>query len=302
MSQSIDLDKLKQRTEAVSKSWKKKITHLSNAVSRNGIDGVQYWLKSQHQVEELEDALSDLKQAALQADFSFLQVHTTLSSFILPKEDTDHAEWYLTANNLIESFYKKLTSENSVDLILLKRIVKELQFISKADDFHLRYQLTELQQEVTNLYQQLQDTLSELKKIEKDKLQISIEKEKTKQAELETKKADTLAKKAMLESMKMKEKRIAIMEEKRRQVANKEASIERQKVLDKEEDARAKQEEINRQAKLQESYLELQLEEKIASWDLSTLIAKAQLKLEGELSAEDKSALGHFMLKVQKLD
>jgi len=296
VTKSIDLDKIKERASELSISWKKKLSHFSSAVSRSGMDGVQHWFKSHHQIEELAEALEELNLASQESDFQLLQVHTTLSSFVLPEEDLGQAEWYATAHNLLDTFENNLTKENKLNKQLVQNLVKELKFISEADEFHQRYQLTNIQEEVKKLYQSLQKSLTEFKAQEKEKLKAQQESEKLKLAEQEAKKAEALAKKAMMENVKIKEKRLAIMEEKKRKIAEKEAIEEQRKLEEEQADQQTKRAEHDRQAKLQDAYVDLQIEERVSKWELSEHVSKLQSKLENDtLDSNDKAVLEAFL-------
>ena len=296
MTKSVDLDKIKAKASELSTSWKKKLGHLSESVSRSGMEGAQHWLKSHHQIEALNEALEELKLSGEAPDFQMLQVHTTLSSFVLPEEDLGQAEWYQTAHNLIGQLEKTLNEEKRIDLTLLQSILKELKFISEADDFHLRYKITGIQQEVKKLYQSLLGSLTEFKTLEKQRIEAAKEEEKLKLAEIEKQKAEALAKKAMMENVKIKEKRLAIMEEKKRKIAEKEAIEAKRKQMEEEADIQAKQAEVDRQAKLQDAYLDLQIEERVSGWDINEHIQKLQNKLnDGSLGDSDKETLDAFI-------
>ena len=296
MTKSVDLDKIKARASELSASWKKKLGHLSESVSRSGMEGAQHWLKSHHQIEALNEALEELKLSGQDPEFQMLQVHTTLSSFVIPEEDLGQAEWYQTAHNLIEQLEKILKEENRVDLNLLQSILKELKFISEADEFHLRYKIIDIQHEVKKLYQSLLGSLAEFKSLEKERIEATKENEKLKIVEVEKQKAEALAKKAMMENVKIKEKRLAIMEEKKRKIAEKEAIEAKQKQMEEEAEIQAKQAEVDRQAKLQDAYLDLQIEERVSGWDINQHIQKLQSKLnDGTLAQSDKETLDAFI-------
>ena len=296
MTKSIDLDEIKKRAAELSDTWQKKLGHLSSSVSRMGKDGFSHWLKSHNQIDELAEALEELLKASEAEDFQLIQVHTTLSSFVLPEEDLGQAEWYLTAHNCLLSFEKKLIEDKQFDRKLLEGAIKELKFISQADEFHQCYHLQSIQQMVTTLYQSLQSEILEFKNLEKEKLAAQKEEEKLELARLAAKKEEAAAKKVMMENVKIKEKRIAIMEEKKRKVAEKELLEAKQKQEMQQAEVDAKKAEQDRQAKLQDAYLDLQIEEKIGQWDLSDLIDKLRKRLEVEnLDDAQKQALTAFI-------
>ncbi|WP_196139068.1 hypothetical protein [Aliikangiella sp. G2MR2-5] len=303
MANSVDLDKLKaktaelrDKTAAFSSSWKKKLNHLGHSISRSGMEGVQLWFKSHSQLEEFEEAVAELVKASEEPDFKLLQVYTTFSSFILPEEDIGQAEWYNTAHQQLEKFESRLKENKQWDMSSLKASVKELKFISQAEEFHQRYQIEPIRQKVTQLYQFLEQSISDFKQFEKERLEASHQEEKRKVAELEAKKAEAVAKKAMLENMKIKEKRLAIIEEKKRRQAEKEAAEAELKLKEKEMDSQAKQAELSRQAQLQDAYLDLQIEEKLGQWELDRLVEKLKQKIESNtLTEDDRQSLTAFI-------
>lgn len=289
---SFDFEKLKQQTHDFSKAWQKKLVYLSDSVSRSGKEGVSIWLKSHHQIEELTAAIEELVLASEEDDFSLLQVDTTLSSFVIPEEDRDQAEWYKTAHNYLKSFEKKLIESKEFDLKLLEAGLNELKFISQSDDFHRLYRIQPIQEKVTKVYQDLQQAIADYKALEKEKLSLQKENNTLESEKLQAKKAEAEAKKAMMENIKIKEKRIAIIEDKKRKIAEKELleaqGIQRQKDAEIE----AKKAEHQRQEKLQEAYVDLQLEEKISQWGVEELINKVFAKLEdSEINAEQKNKI-----------
>jgi len=292
LAKSIDINDLKQRTVKFGKIWKKKLGDLSEAVSRDGMDGASHWLKSHHQTGDLNAAIDDLLLASENEDFQLLQIETTLSSFVLPDEDLGQAEWYKTAHNYLSEFETKLTEKKIFDIKLLQAAQKELKFITQSNEFHQRYRLQPIQEKVSKVYQSLQQSIIEYKSIEQEKNQVLQDESNIKLAQIESDKAQAEAKKSMIENIKVKEKRIAIIEEKKRMIAEKELVAAQQIQQNEEFELQAKQAEVDRQTKLQESYLELQLEEKIAGWELDEFIKKMTIKLNHEeLNSGQKVAL-----------
>ena len=124
MTQSIEFNELKQRAIIFSKTWQKKLAYLSDLVSRSGMDGAKYWLKSHHQIDQLKEAIEELLKKANQENFSLLLVDTTFSCFVLPEEDKGQAEWYLSAHNYLTSFQQSLVEKELFD-----------KKVSKADGY-----------------------------------------------------------------------------------------------------------------------------------------------------------------------
>lgn len=279
---TFDLDKIKEQSVEFSKNWQKKLSYLSESVSRSGMEGAGHWLKSHHQIDELKEAISDLIESSNAKDFKLIQVDTTLSSFVIPKEDLDQAEWYRTADALLESFYKTLKEKQNVDLKLLKSLLNELKFISQADEFHQRYQIQSIQEKVTKVYQDLLKVLDEFKAIERKRLSTKKEDDALKEKELETEKAQALAKAKAMEAVKMKEKRLAIIEEKKRKLAEKELLIANKSKEAEMIELNAKKAETERQSKLQDAYVDLQIEDRINQWSVLDIIEILQKKASEE--------------------
>jgi len=296
LAKSVDINDLKQNTAKFVKTWKKKLGDLSDAVSRDGVDGASHWLKSHHQAEDLNAAIDDLLLASTKDEFQLLQVETTLSSFLIPEEDLGQAEWYKTAHNYLVSFEEKLKEKNQFDIKLLQSAHKELKFISQSSDFHNRYRLEPIQEKVTKMYQSLQQSIIDFKTITQQKNQSLQDESNQKLAQIESDKAQAIAKKAMIDNIKIKEKRIAILEEKKRLIAEKEAA-EAQSIQQQQEfELQSKQAEIERQAKLQDSYLDLQLEEKISSWEIEEFISKMTSRIkQADLTPEQQENISEFV-------
>lgn len=300
VNKSFDLDKIKKKTQEFGKTWQKKLNYLSESVSRSGVEGASLWLKSHHQIDELKDAVKDLLEASEEEGFQLLQVETTLKSFVLPEEDLGQAEWYRTASNLLEQFEKKLKEENIFDKKLLNSALNELKFISQANDFHHRYQIQPIQHKVNKVYQNLQKALTDYKANEKEKLKHQAEQDKLKAKALETEKAQAEAKKAMMENVKIKEKRLAIIEEKKRRVAEKEMLEAEQKHELEKTELMAKQAETERQAKLQDAYVDLQLEERIKGWSIPETLEILNQKLaDSNLDNELQATLTEVIEQLQ---
>jgi len=84
----------------------------------------------------------------------------------------------------------------------------------------------------------------------------------------------------MMESMKVKEKRLAIIEEKKRQVAERETAEIKMMEQNGLAEIQAKQAESERQAELQRSYADLEVKEKIKELPLEELVEIVNQKIE----------------------
>lgn len=280
MASTTYLTKLAQRTKKFASLWQKKLRYLSEAISRSGKKGINHWIKFHPQIEEFEGAIGELIRASEQESFNLLQVDTTLRCFNLPEEDRDQHGWYKTAHHYLFEFEQKLIQENRFDIKALQAALNELKFISQSNEFHIRYNLQSIQEKVIKVYQNLLQMIREHKIQEKEKANAEKESHRLKMAQAEENKAKAEAKKVMLENIKIKEKRIAIIEDRKRKAADKEL-IEAENIRQQENaEIEAKRAEIERQNKLQEAYIDLQLEEKISHWDISDFAEKLTIKLD----------------------
>jgi hypothetical protein len=267
VANSPDFEKIKQNLVRKADSGKKRLSHLYDLASREGWHGIGHWFKSQNEIEQLSGAIDELIIASEDEDFTLLQVDSVLNSFKLLDEDKSQAEWYKTAHCLIEEFQQRLVENKLFDLKKLQAVCKELKFISEATEFHERYRLQPIQEKVIAMYKDLEQHINDYKSLEKQRIELKNNQDKIKQAELEKSKAQAEAKKAMLESVKIKEKRLAIIEEKKKKMADKELLEAQQANELKMAEIESKRSEQARQEKLQEAYIDLQLEEKIMQWD-----------------------------------
>jgi len=296
VTKSFNINALKRRSLKFGRVWQKKMRYLSDTFSRSGMEGVTHWLKSHHQIEELKSAIEELLMASQDESFVLLQVETTLNSFILPGEDRGQLEWYKTAHNYLLDFENKLLENNCFDLKKLQLALNELKFISQSNEFHTQYCLQPIQQKVTKVYHDLQQAIVDYKAIEKEKLHLKKEQDELKVAQFETEKAQAIAKKAMIENIKIKEKRIAIIEEKKRMQTKKELLDAQNKQQRERAEQQVKQAEFERQEKLQEAYIDLQLEEIISHWSIEDFVRKFTKKLaENSLDEEQKQMLNDFV-------
>ncbi|TQV72287.1 hypothetical protein FLL45_18895 [Aliikangiella marina] len=300
VSKSFDLDEIKKRTAELSKTWQKKLNYLSESVSRSGMEGASHWLKSHHQIDDLKDALEDLLKASESEEFKLAQVETTFSSFVIPEEDMGQADWYRAASIQLEQFEKSLLEKKTFDKKQITSLINELKYISEANEFHERYQLQSIQAKVKNVYQNLVDALNEFKKIEREKFQQQKEQDKIQAARLQTEKAQAEAKKATMESVKIKEKRLAIIEEKKRLLAEKEKmELEGKQEIEMAE-VKAKEAEHQRQAKLQDAYVDLQLEERMNSWSVAEVADILRRKAsESGLSEEVQTKVNALIIELK---
>lgn len=275
-----------------------KFRDLKELWERFGFEGATHWLKSQHQVEERLKAIEKLVESSDSPNFTMLQVEKTLNSFLLPKEDSAQAEWYRVAHKYLAEFETALINKSKFDLIKLQAAQKEMRFITQtqSDKFHVYYRIEKIQQKVNEMYQTLQQAIIDYKTLERDKLKTQQELEATAASRSENEMASAEARKAELELEKIKEKRMAIMEEKKRQLAER-ARIEAENLQQKLAiEKNQLEDKSKRESELQNAYQELQFDEQFSNMPVDEIIKKLSKKLNStQLSAEQRAVLSRFV-------
>jgi hypothetical protein len=272
VSDKVDFEKLKKQAAEMFANGKRKFAYLVECVNRFGASGISWWIKTHKQKDELEVALSDLRAELAQDDVQLSIVERVFGDFIIPEEDLGHVYWYTDAHNKLKKFEKELDQKQSFSVKLLQQAMNELKFIGQSDEFHQTYQLQAIQQRIKDMYQNLQQKIVDQQTLEREQVEADKQKNTVELARLEAEKAASLAKAKMMESVKVKEKRLAIIEEKKRALAEKEASEIKLKEQNELAEIKAKEAERERQAKLQDSYRELELKEKIKEMPLEEMI------------------------------
>ncbi len=272
MSDKFDFEEIKQKAAVLLQDGKRKFAYLVECVNRFGPSGFNWWLKTHRQKDEFEVALQDLREELKKDDVELLAVEHVFSDFIVPEEDLGHVYWYTDAHNKLKKFEKELLEKNNFSIKLLQQAMNELKFIGESDEFHQTYQLEAIQQRVKDMYHELQQKIVEQQSLERERVEADKQKNTVELARIEAEKAAAVAKAKMMESVKVKEKRLAIIEEKKRAIAEKEASEIKLKEQNELAEIKAKEAERERQAKLQESYRELEIKEKIKEMPLEEMI------------------------------
>jgi hypothetical protein len=275
VSDKVDFEKIKQQAAIIFNDGKRKFAYLIECVNRFGISGFSWWLKTHQQKDEFEIALGDLRVELDKDDANLLAMERVFSDFIVPEDDLGHVFWYTDAHNKLLKFEKELEDNKQFSIKLLQQAMNELKFIGQSDEFHQRYQLEAIQQRVKDMYQDLQQKIVEQQSIERERVEADKQKHSVELARIEAEKAADVAKAKMMESVKIKEKRLAIIEEKKRAIAEKEASEIKLQEQNELAEIKAKEAERERQAKLQDSYRELELKEKIKEMPLEEIIEMA---------------------------
>ena len=280
VTKSVDFDQIKQKLLLFWAEALRKFAYLLVCINRFGLSGLSWWFKSQAQQDEFEVALSQLRIDLAADDVDLRCIDKTFTDFIVPEEDLGHVYWYSDAYKKLEAFESKLARNKVVDIKLLQQAMNELKYIGQSDDFHQHYHLEDIQDRVNVMYQELQAKIVEQQSIERAKIENDKQNKVVALAEAEVAKAEAIAKAKMMESVKMKEKRLAIIEQKKKQLAEKDTAEIRRKEQNELAEIQAKQAETERQAALQKSYADLEIKEKMKELPLEELIEVVNQKIE----------------------
>ncbi|MGB0495345.1 MAG: hypothetical protein ACPGJI_03230 [Kangiellaceae bacterium] len=273
MSQKLDIDQIKEKLTNFGKLCQRKFGYLLKCINRFGISGVFWWIKTNAQHDDLNESIQDLLTSYEDPETPLNLVQQVLDNYKLPEEDLGHVMWYSDAHNKITLFQSTLEKKQKFDLSLLQSAMNELKYIGLANEFHQYYGLESLQQKVKSMYQDLQESINKHQAIDYQKLEAEKLQSEASLKQAETDKVKAKAKIKAMEAVKIKEKRIAIMENKKRKMAEiKLQELEIQKQSEQAEFA-AKESEIKRQERLQESYRELEITEKIKEMPLEDLVS-----------------------------
>jgi len=280
VSEPSNFDKLKRRVSIALGEIQRRLIYLLSCVDRFGIPGVTWWFKTYKQIDQLNLALVELRLKLSEKEISLLWLEDTFSQFIIPEEDLSHVYWYTDAHHKLDNFKKHLVKKQKFDIKLLKLAMNELRFISQSNEFHKIYQLENIQQRVKEMYQELQQKITEQQSLEKEKIAIEKNQQSVEIAKEEAKREEAIAKSKMMENVKIKEKRLAIIEQKKQRMIEKEVTELQIKKQDEQAEISAREAERERQTKLQESYRELELEEKIKKMPLEELVEIVNRKID----------------------
>lgn len=275
MSQKFNIEKLKHQATIAYQDIRRRLAYLTDCINRFGFSGIAWWAKTQNQKDKFDAAITLFKAEFEQGKVNLLGMEQLFGQYIVPEEDLGHVFWYTDAHNKLKKFEEDFDKSGEFSIKLLKLAMNELKFISQSNEFHQIYGLEAIQQEVKNMYDELQQKIVEQQSIEREKTLVEKQNAVNELARLEAEKAASEAKAKMMESVKIKEKRLAIIEEKKRQLVEKESAELKMQEQRELAEINAKEAEQQRQAKLQESYRELEIKEKMKELPLEEIVEMA---------------------------
>lgn len=272
MSSISTFEKFKLDSQALLDKARRRFAYLIHSTDRFGSAGIPWWFKTHNQIEQLDKATDDLRLKLAEEEISFLWLEEYLLAFTLPEEDIEHICWYTDAHHKLEQFKQDVSENNQFNIKLLKLAMNELKFICQADEFHKAYGLESIQQRVKNMYQELLQKIDDQQALEKEKIETEKQDQQVEISRAEADKAEAIVRAKAIENIKIKEKKLAIIEQKKKQQAEKEVIELKIKEDEQLAETRAKEAERERQAKLQDSYRELELKETIKEMPLEELV------------------------------
>jgi hypothetical protein len=238
---------------------KKKSRSLINAVKADPANGIQWWLKTHHQEDDLAEAALKINRHCESPSFKLSFVPKMLQPFTLKEEFLGILDWFSTAEQKLITLEKELTESQQTTPKAIQDCLKELQFIINEDQFFAELELEPLHDRISYMFDELNKRLAEANlaiKLEKDAQaqQQAIQLQKVKNMEIEERnKTIELEKQKVIAQ---KEKLVAEEAAKKALKAAKETEILR---LDKVKEFQARQAEEKRAQELQGQYQSMQI-------------------------------------------
>ncbi len=287
---------VKSNLHAYTQQGLKHTAYLKQLFQKDPKTAVFWWFKTFREQDALKASIHELVHASKKDDFTLNQVSQTLSSYTFTEDVKGQIQWFADAHNKVMTATQQLEAASTIKKSILTPILNEFKYIINAEELWHDLGLSSIHLQVNTMYQKLFSLLEDLKKIESDKLtsqkeQQALDKEKLKQeehhAQVELEK---------LAAIKEKEKRLSIVEQKKAQIAKKEADVIEIQRQEKEAELNAQAAEKQRQLQLQNSYVELQIQEKLDTLsipELSIMLSK-KLSKDADLSDADHRTLDNL--------
>ncbi len=268
---------------------KKKTLSLSKAIKDDPKTGLQWWLKTHQQEDQLDAVIAEINHMSANDDFELSRVVDLLADFKLREYEAGILEWFTAADNKMQRLLDCMESHEKIDEKQLKAIIKEVNFILQEDEFFTKLGIQPVQEAIKRMFSQLNQRLKEVNELqlkqaelEQQQKQLEIEQQLAKQAAEENAKIELEKRKALALAKKLEQEKLA-------KIAIKEAKQVEIQRMDKLQEFRAKQAEEKRMAELQGTYASMQLDMADAN-DLIQSLTKRDLT--PEQIAQLKQAIG----------
>ncbi len=268
---------------------KKKTLSLSKAIKDDPKTGLQWWLKTHQQEDQLDAVIAEINHMSASDDFELSRVVDLLADFKLREYEAGILEWFTAADNKMQRLLDYMESHEKIDEKQLKAIIKEVNFILQEDEFFTKLGIQPVQEAIKRMFSQLNQRLKEVNELqlkqaelEQQQKQLEIEQQLAKQAAEENAKIELEKRKALALAKKLEQEKLA-------KIAIKEAKQVEIQRMDKLQEFRAKQAEEKRMAELQGTYASMQLDMADAN-DLIQSLTKRDLT--PEQIAQLKQAIG----------
>lgn len=268
---------------------KKKTLSLSKAIKDDPKTGLQWWLKTHQQEDQLDAVIAEINHMSASDDFELSRVVDLLADFKLREYEAGILEWFTAADSKMQRLLDYMESHEKIDEKQLKAIIKEVNFILQEDEFFTKLGIQPVQEAIKRMFSQLNQRLKEVNELqlkqaelEQQQKQLEIEQQLAKQAAEENAKIELEKRKALALAKKLEQEKLA-------KIAIKEAKQVEIQRMDKLQEFRAKQAEEKRMAELQGTYASMQLDMADAN-DLIQSLTKRDLT--PEQIAQLKQAIG----------
>ena len=248
-----------QKLKASAAEWKRHATYFQKLVKDDPSTALKVWKATYKEQEALQEAVNTLSQRSNSENFEWVEVPRVLGNFTLQDDDQGQADWYNTAHHHYHTITQKLEQGTRFKPPVVEPLMKELRYISGANEFHQKFQLIGLQERIRAMYDNLLQRIDEHNALHKAELQ-----QKTAQSEIEKIKAQEALVAAENEKLAqqnrlVQEQRIKAVEEKKRLEAKRAADEAEQQRLEKQREYDAEAAQRRRQEELQASFRDLNL-------------------------------------------
>lgn len=304
MSEAEQQAAQKAGLKALIQEWQGHLRYLQELFKEDPQTAWPFWRETYQQREALKSAIADLHQRIHSENFEWPEVPKVLSNFTLRPDDQGQADWYNEAHRHYQAVLTKLEQGTRFKPAMVEPLMNELRYLSTADEFHKKYQLTELQIRIKEMYNSLLQRIDEHNALHKTEIQ-------HKQAHAEAEKIRAQEALVNAENEKLaqqnrlvQEQRLKAVEEKKRLEAKREAEEAEQQRIEKQREYDAEASQRRRQEELQASFRDLNWQQQggqapqtaaapspePTSVDKKIDALMLQLRTQDELSEEEISA------------
>jgi hypothetical protein len=238
--------------------WRGHLGYLKNLVKDDPGNAWQTFKTTFKEQDSLKASITELSERSNQEDFSWEEVSATLGRFHLPADDIGQADWYHNAHRQYHEALARLDKEQRFRPAFIEGLLKELRFLTEAQEFHQKFGLTALQARIKTMYHALVQRIDDFNAIAKQELALKKEQQDVEKLKAQEAIAAAETNKIAEQNKLVQEQRMKVFEEKKRLEAKRAADEAEQLRLEKQREYDAEESHRRRQQELQDSFKNLQ--------------------------------------------